>query len=354
MPSLAERAIRRPESMMPAGFRSGLVQDASRTDWDGAGPRPISWAAWYPATDNATTAPMRVGGPAEPWFDIGAVARDAPLSERPAKCPVVLASHGTGGTAVSLGWLGRRLAEHGIVMLAVNHHGNTAVEPCRPEGFLCWWERARDLTILLEHVAADGPLAGRLALDHVAAVGFSLGCHTALSLLGAITDMKRFRDWAEVTGGPLARGPREFPDLADQLPQLVATRAPFRASWERRAISYRDPRVKAALLLAPAPPVRAFTDESLAATAVPVSMMVGGADSEAPAQDGAEWLLERLPQALFEQLGPAVGHYVFLPEATEAGRSAAPVFCVDAQGADRRAVHDAAFAAALRLIDVNA
>ncbi len=336
---------------MPAGFRSGLVQDTSRTDWDGTGPRPIAWAAWYPASHDAIEAPMRVGGSEEPWFDIGAVARDAALANSPAAMPVMLASHGTGGTAVSLGWLGRRLARHGIVMLAANHHGNTAVAPYRPEGFLCWWERARDLTVLLNHVAAEGSLAGRLDLERVGAVGFSLGAHAALSLLGGLTDMDRFRAWADRTGGRLARDPREFPDLADQFPDLMATRSPFRASWERRALSHRDPRVKAALLLAPAPPVRAFTDESLAAIAAPVDMMIGGADVEAPALDGAEWLMERLPQTSIERLGAAVGHFVFLPEATEAGRSAASALCTDAAGVDRRAIHDAAAAAVLSLVD---
>ena len=337
---------------MTVGFRSGSMGDASRTDWDGTGPRPISWAAWYPAAGDVAESPMCVGGPGEPWFDIGGVARDAPLAESAAKMPVVLASHGTGGTAVSLGWLGRRLAEQGIVMLAPNHHGNTAVEPYRPEGFLCWWERARDLTVLLDHMDTEGPFAGRLGVDRVGVVGFSLGTHTALSLLGGITDMERFRTWADRAGGPLARGPREFPDLADRFPELLATRAPFRASWDRRARSYRDPRVRAALLLAPAPPVRAFTDESLAAITAGTPMMIGGADLEAPASDGAEWLQERLPQTSIERLGPAVGHYVFLPEGTEAGRRAASMLCVDAPGVDRRAIHAAAFAAALRLCEV--
>ena len=336
---------------MTVGFRSGLVRDASRTDWDGSGPRPISWAAWYPAAADAAESALQVGGFEEPWFDVGAVVRGAPVMAGMDEMPVVLASHGTGGTAVSLGWIGQRLARRGVVVLAANHHGNTTVEPFRPEGFLCWWERARDLSVLLDQMGDQDGFAGRLDLDCVVVVGFSLGCHTALSLLGGITDMERFRAWAEGTGGPLARGPREFPDLADRFSELMATRRPFQASWQRRAISYRDPRVKAALLLAPAPPVRAFTDESLAEISAPVHMMVGGADAEAPAQDGADWLDLRLPQAGIERLGAAVGHYVFLPEGTDAGRRQASALCVDAPGVDRRAVHDAAVAAAERLLD---
>lgn len=339
---------------MIAAFRSGLLQDRSRTDWDGTGARPISWSAWFPASVGEAAAPMKVGGPAEPWFDVGPVARDAALLSGIARWPVVLVSHGTGGTAASMGWIGRRLAEHGFVVLGPDHHGNTAVAPYRPEGFLCWWERACDLSILLDQMQSEGHFAGHLDTDCVFVVGFSLGCHAALSLLGGITDMDRFRAWAEFRGGPLARGPREFPDLGDRFPELMANREPFRSSWRRRANAYRDARIRAALLLAPAPPVRAFTEESLAGITAPVGIMIGGADLEAPARDGADWLAGRLAGAEVEHLGPAVGHYVFLPEGTEAGLRDAPGLCVDAPGVSRRAVHEEALAAALRLFGRSA
>jgi hypothetical protein len=48
-------------------------------------------------------------------------------------------------------------------------------------------------------------------------------------------------------------------------------------------------------------------------------------------------------------LAPEVGHYVFLPEATEAGRRAAPDTCADGLGVNRAAVHDRVAAAANEL-----
>ena len=44
------------------------------------------------------------------------------------KRPLVLLSHGTGGSAVMLAWLGETLARAGYVVAAINHHGNTATE----------------------------------------------------------------------------------------------------------------------------------------------------------------------------------------------------------------------------------
>ena len=52
--------------------------------------------------------------------------------------------------ALGMEWLGRRLAQRGFIALAVNHHGNTGLEVYRAEGFLCLWERARDLSALLD------------------------------------------------------------------------------------------------------------------------------------------------------------------------------------------------------------
>ena len=43
--------------------------------------------------------------------------------------------------------------------------------------------------------------------------------------------------------------------------------------------------------------------------------------------------------------GPDVGHYVFLPEATDTGKTLEPDLCRDPDGVDRRAIHRDAAAA---------
>lgn len=326
------------------GWRRGILADHGRPDWSGGRPRPIRWSAWYPAAPEAEELP--VGMPPEaPRYMLGELACDALPRAGGGRLPVVLLSHGTGGTAASLGWLARQLAAAGWVVLGVDHHGNTASEPYLPEGFLCWWERSRDLTVALDALSATGPFADRLDLARVVAAGFSLGGHTVLGLAGAVVDMRRFATWAE--GRPGGRGPREFPDLADRLPGLLATSAVFRASWERRAESCRDPRVRAVLACAPAPTVRGFTPASLRAIDLPVAIAVGEADREAPPDDGARWLHAHLPRSRLELLGGEVGHYALLAEGTPAGRAEMPELWADPPGMNRRAVHDRVAALAL-------
>ena len=320
------------------GSIDGCLRDDTRRDWDDADARPVRWTAWYPASHRVDRDDVARPGAAG-WFVPETLVPGAPPSRARARWPLVLLSHGTGGSAAGLGWLGRRLAEAGFVCLGISHHGNTALEPYRAEGFLCWWERAADLSFVLDRLDTLPLLAGRIDRDRVHAVGFSLGGYTVLASLGAVSSLERFEAWRrEVPGG--LRGPREFPALDAEVARLTRTSRVFRASLARHADSFADTRIRSAVALAPGPPVRAFTDESLAAIERAVLVIAGEADVEAPFASCAAWLSERNAAFELRSLGAAVGHYVFLPECTPAGIAAEPVLCVDAAGVDRRAVHE--------------
>lgn len=329
--SLSESAV---------GSVTGRFLDPDRPDWDGSGGRPIAWAAWYPAAEGTPLPPAPTPAQGD-LFLSPPVVRDAGISQAVALWPVVLLSHGTGGQAQGLAWLGTRLASAGYVCLAVSHHGNTGIEPFRAEGFLCWWERPRDLTVALDLLAEDPRFADRLDIERVYAAGFSLGAYTVLSLAGAITDMSLFLAWGDRQPGGL-RGPREFPDLPGRIEDLLGTSQAYRGSLDRQSLSYADPRLRAVAAIAPPPPVRGFRPESVAAIRLPVAIMVGQADPEAPHETCAIWLHQQNPTFALELLGETVGHYVFLNEATELGKREAPEICLDPPGIDRRAIHDRA------------
>lgn len=324
--------------MVDIGFIKGRLEDASRSNWPGDGPRPVAWSAWYP-TEQPRGRDLTVAAQAAPsLFVVDDVVEGASLASRQQMFPVVLLSHGTGGSASGLSWLASRLARAGFVVVGADHHGNTATEAYRAEGFLCWWERTRDLTVLLDHHFAEGPFVGRLDRDRVFAAGFSLGGYTILSLLGAVTDMALFRDWA--TDKPLGNGPKEFPAVGDQVTALLQSSSVFRQSWDWQSASYKDARVKAALLCAPAPTVRSLTTDSLQAINVPVAIAAVGADLEAPSDLCAEWVHQLLPNSTFSLVDPVAGHYAFLCECSEWGKANVVNLCADPSGVDRRHIHD--------------
>jgi predicted dienelactone hydrolase len=101
---------------------------------------------WHPVGPDVPEVAHDIGPPGDPIFRGHPIAMDAPLSPARAKYPLILLSHGTGGSADSLDWLGAALAAAGYVVIGVNHPGNNALEPLTREGFMLWWERALDLS----------------------------------------------------------------------------------------------------------------------------------------------------------------------------------------------------------------
>ncbi|WHO71915.1 dienelactone hydrolase [Rhizobium sp. BT03] len=320
---------------MKLGFRDGVLYDENRPNWDADGPRPISWSLWYPAADAA-----RENETAErSWFKKALVARDAAIRPQARPYPLVLLSHGTGGSAAGLEWLARRLAERGFAAIGVNHHGNTGNEPYRAEGFACLWERAPDLSFMLDH-RDDwlGDLSCHIDTTRVFAAGFSAGAYSVALLLGAVAQFSQFEPSRMKPGG--ARGPREFPDLADHIPTLLRTSEVFRDSWSRMSKSYRDDRIKAALLCAPGRSILGFSEESLKAVDAPALILVGDADRAAPAEECSAWLHARLAHSRLKIFGGGLGHYVFVPEGTALGMAFAAELFTDPPDIERAAIHD--------------
>lgn len=320
---------------MKLGFREGVLHDEARPDWDAAGPRPIRWSLWYPAADDARENEI----PERSWFQKAAVARDAPIRPAAEPYPLVLLSHGTGGSAAGLEWLARRLVDRGFSALGVSHHGNTGIEPYRAEGFVCLWERAPDLSTMLDR-GDDwlGDLSGHIDTSRVFAAGFSAGAYSVMLLLGAIAQFSQFEPSRLKPGG--ARGPREFPDLADHIPTLLRTSAVFRDSWSRVSKSYRDERIKAALLCAPGRSILCFGEESLKSVDSPALILVGDADRAAPLEECSSWLHARLQHSALKIFGGGLGHYIFLPEATPLGLAFAADLFTDSSGIKRAAIHE--------------
>lgn len=142
---------------------SGAVRDAE-------GRTELRITVWYPAAEGAVAQPLGIGPPEEPLFQVGSVAPDAPFAADPAGTrPVILLSHGFGGTARVMGWFGTAMAEEGYVVISVDHPGNNGVDEMTVPGAILWWERAEDLKLALEAVRRDEVLGPHLDLERVGA-----------------------------------------------------------------------------------------------------------------------------------------------------------------------------------------
>jgi predicted dienelactone hydrolase len=130
-------------------------------------------------------------------FRLGKWADDARPATGP--FPLIALSHGTGGSAQIMAWLARALASRGYIVAAVNHPGNNALEEYTAEGFLLWWERARDLTTVIDMMLRDKEFGRLIDPNRIGAAGFSLGGYTVIALAGGRTDPALFRRFCPPT-----------------------------------------------------------------------------------------------------------------------------------------------------------
>jgi predicted dienelactone hydrolase len=321
-------------------------------DWRAAQTHALLVTIWYPASPSAVARTQTLGPPGAPLFIAGSAAPDAKLTDLPHRFPLVLLSHGTGGSAMQLAWLGNYLAAHGYIAAAVNHPGDNALEPYTLQGFMLWWLRARDLGIVLDRLLADPVFGPRIDKSRVGAAGFSLGGYTMIELAGGVTNPQSVLDYCD---SPRSHGTcniHEFPDLARKAKQLLKTDSSFAAAFARGNESYRDSRIRAVFCIAPALGV-AFSPETLTNISVPVEIVAGAADPIAPPPDNAEYLAHHIRHAKITILPGGVAHYTFLDSCGPAGKKNLPVYCADARGVDRQRVHEEVAAMAARFFDAN-
>jgi predicted dienelactone hydrolase len=272
-----------------------VLYDESRHDLrDPTHPRPVRLYLWEPEHPLAVTAPL------------------------------VVVSHGTGGSGGDMEWLVRPLREAGFRVMALDHHGNNFVDGYEPEGFLHVWERPRDVSFALDALAREQPLGP------VGAAGFSLGGYTAAALAGARVDPQIA--WAVLSGAvPLPDVP-EFPGVLEALRKKYPEDESSRLVLEGAGADLLESRMRAVFQVAPG--VGGFvTPESLATVQVPVEIRWGGADTVNPYEVDTRPYLEHIPTANGRSAGPHVRHDdFFAPEPADptvrvrVGREAAAFF----------------------------
>jgi predicted dienelactone hydrolase len=346
--AVAACAVPRPgPDAVAAGETWRTAASASAAARSG-GDATLRIVVWYPASRAADEATVTVGAPDRPVFVTGRVARDAPWADK-GPHPVIVASHGYGGAARQLTWLGSALARAGYVVIAVDHPGTNGVDGITAEGTYAAWERALDLRIALDAVARDPELGPRLDLSRVGAAGFSLGGWTAALLAGARTDFAAFdRFCAGPARDSICEPQREYPaDFTRRHPTLA--QPAMRELAAREHADHRDPRVRAAFLIAPAL-AQALDPASLASIRVPVAVLVGSADPITRAATNANVIATSVPGATLVTL-PGVAHYDFLSECGAEGRRVAEAYCTDGAGTRRGDTHATTIAAARRFFD---
>lgn len=323
-------------ALAQVGQQQRLWSDPARQAWGSEAARPLSLTLWYPAEADSPARTM----PAGP-FATEPVAPGAAPAAKPQRLPLLLLSHGTGGSAMAMHWLGHVLAARGYLVAALDHHGNSAAEgPYRLEAFIAWWDRPRDLSVALDLLLADPAWGPRIDSARIGALGFSLGGYTVLATLGARLDphaLERFL--APCLNAQSCRLPPEaawrFTDA--EVSRLLREDGRLQASLADAGTDLRDARIRAGLVLAPVHGAL-LAQQSLAAIRRPVHLIASEADEQAPPSATARPVAAALPGATLHVLTDA-SHYSFLSPCTPDGRQQAAAICLDPAGQARQALH---------------
>jgi predicted dienelactone hydrolase len=300
---------------------------------------PLRASIWYPAGARTYAVPV---GDGDVFVGTPALVGAAVEAGRH---PLLLLSHGSGGNKDNLGWLTGRLAEHGVMVLGVDHPGSTSGDSS-PRRAIRLDERALDLTAALDHVLADPAFGPHVDPERIGVLGFSLGGTTALQLAGARVDRSAYAAYCArftadaVDCAYLARGGVDV----TALPAAIEA-------------DLRDPRLAAVIAVDPGF-THALQPASVAAFGLPGLLVNLGGDGRPQAidvgPDGSN-LAGRLPQATYAVV-PGANHFTFLGVC----KPGAPALlqqvgedpiCDDPAGVDRALTHAAILEAITRFLD---
>ncbi|TIO08005.1 MAG: alpha/beta fold hydrolase [Mesorhizobium sp.] len=302
------------------GFRETELPDA-------VGERPLHVSLWYPTSDDG---PVAAAGENRVFYGVQAIRNAHPSRDLH---PLVVLSHGYGGSWRNLSWLAGELVHQGYVVAAPDHPGTTTFDR-RPSEAARLWERPHDLSRVIDELIGDTSLAGPIEPGRIAAIGHSLGGWTVAALAGARFSTDLFARDCKTHSSPRACA------LSAELGIVPGAVAELDGDLT-------DVRIGAVVSL-DLGLARGFTPESLAALHVPALVIGAGVDiGDMPAKLESGYLAAKLPSATSSYIEiPDAMHFSFMqlckPGAVALIEEDTPgdgIVCKDGGARGREAVH---------------
>lgn len=288
-----------------AGFTSFQVRDE-----DGL----IPSALWYPSDQRAHT--FKQGA-----YDFH-VAKKAAL--RPGPHPLVMLSHGSGGTRFGHCKTAEFLAENGFMVCAPEHPGNNFFDESQTGSARSYANRSRHMKATLDGLLKS-EFADYIDPERIAIMGFSLGGYTALTCLGVVPNVASLREHI--------RQNREFD------PVFTSYRVIIKDGYDGDTLPITaDPRYKCAILLAPVSG-GLFDPENLKDITCPVLLYRAEKDTMLRNPFHAEYIRDALPSQPDYHVLKNASHFSFLSPIRAEFKEQAGDMAFDLPGFDREREH---------------
>jgi predicted dienelactone hydrolase len=297
--TIAQKQMIRPLENVAMMMRE--FADSTRSNWLGTGPRPLRVIIWYPGNGEGT--PEEVSDTGQFTKPI-TIFHDGPLSSSMKQYPLVILSHGSGGNALQMRWIGYYLSMYGYIAVSINHNGTSTEE--RQTGMLtlsdfCIWERPRDISVVVDRMLADPMFRNRIDPDKIGAAGFSLGGASVIWVAGARLNLESLRN----------NSPSLPPDLVEPVRQQIelSKNDPLiQQSLLRAEHSFKDDRIKGVFAFSPAIGY-GFTEDGLKDVKVPVRIVAGDADVITPVAINAQHYATYITGSALTVLAGEGGHF---------------------------------------------
>lgn len=269
-------------------------------------------------------------------YDVAAVP-DAPAI--PGAKPLVVISHGNGGSSLGHHDLAAYLASHGFVVATLNHPKDDFRDTSGVGHLEVLAGRPIQVKSTISTLLADPRWKALIDPNRIGVAGFSAGGYTSLLVTGARPRFDRFIGFCE-----------RYPDDLD----ICGHADEFKAAAARQGKTLQqvfddmqqhfgrygdtaDPRVKAAFAMAPLSLI--FDDHGFDGVHVPVYLYYGENDRVLPPEANAKHIQPLIRTLAGVKEVPKADHWVFLPPCSPALAKDIPALCRDPAGVDRAKVH---------------
>jgi predicted dienelactone hydrolase len=266
---------------------------------------------------------------------IGPYAVDAAFGAPalPGAKPLVVISHGHGGSDLGHHDLATYLARHGFIVATFEHPKDNFHDVSGTANATVLAGRAVQVRATISTLLADPRWKKQIDPTRIGVAGFSAGGYTSLLVVGAQPRFDRFIGYCQ-----------RHPDDADTC-SLVKKLSPKATADHLAAVQndmHRwgptdDPRVKAAFVMAPLSLV--FDKAGAAAIDRPVDLWYGQHDHVLLPADNAAHLAPLVRTLTRVTVVPNADHWVFLAPCSPELAKEAKTICSDPPGVDRVKVH---------------
>lgn len=269
-------------------------------------------------------------------YELHATADATPI---PGAKPLVVISHGHGGSALGHHDLAVYLASRGFVVATLQHPRDNYTDDSgdgHPEVMIGRPIQVKATISMLLH---DPRWKALVDPERIGVAGFSNGGYTSLLLVGAVPQFTRFASYCKAHP--------DDPNICGHVKQIVAELARQGLTATQMLTTMQgelhrwgdtaDPRIKAAFVMAPQSLV--FDQAGLAPIDRPVFLYYGQHDEVLHPKYNALHIAPLIHTLAGLEMIPKAGHYVFLAPCSPALAKSAPAICRDPAGVDRAKVH---------------